>query len=662
MQSDLFTQLPSPLLIQFNAPSQKRCADWAEIGSNPCLFFMRAALGADCFLTTKEPRMMLEMKISSAALRAFAGFIAFTLWLPFTIIGIVMCRFSQSHAQACEEARIAFNALPNPPKPVSLTTEQSAKAATAAAKPTEKKQKTPPPPPPKSKLNIANVPFKQLVVALGEVASAPSDHLPQDKECLVTESLRRLPKHSDDPNFIHDLIKLLRSLSDDELAVHLLPILKLELSTNIKSPLQEYTWLKPERWVTLAEKVVEVESELLGNIGTVLLNCWKKWLQSISFMPSNERSEYLRSAFAVLDKDPLFMTSFYATALQGAFTPESLLSIMTLEQIQIIISGIKEFQPQDQEALYLELTSNLAACEAHKNGTLRTKIKSVAAVPVALKEDPLQWIQKFDKKDRPITRTLKRDVALPLVYFALHQIKQVLERPAQPGITLNKDRMDRISEISSAICIWHKATYKANQHGSIADAPEFSKALADLAAGKFHEHIDLVMRSLSKAYNELAKEEIKNFFLSLRMQEFVNALLLMPQAEEMGRIAFKHFIWVSAQSTSEERGFAPVLPHIKTQALYESAIVSALIDVMELTKSLNQSKVNPILELLEKGTEKYQLGLKKTAAEVTTDIQSQQQKIRASVRAALPIEVIDDLLSIVMDYFLMVPVKAPLKS
>lgn len=112
------TDFPSQLLIQFNDANPQRIPDWKENASNFCLYFLRSAFGSDCQLPENHSvRIQLAQKTESCALRAFSCFVAFTLWLPLTLLGIVFCLNSYSHDDAYQIAQKALKTPPPPPSP-----------------------------------------------------------------------------------------------------------------------------------------------------------------------------------------------------------------------------------------------------------------------------------------------------------------------------------------------------------------------------------------------------------------------------------------------------------------------------------------------------------------------------------------------------------------
>lgn len=96
--------IPNRMLVKCEENSPPT-ADWAERTSNTCLFFLRTALGYTFhpFYTGGS-----ISKTNSVAMRALAGLMAFTLWLPITLIGLVVCACSRSHALLYEVAQKQF--------------------------------------------------------------------------------------------------------------------------------------------------------------------------------------------------------------------------------------------------------------------------------------------------------------------------------------------------------------------------------------------------------------------------------------------------------------------------------------------------------------------------------------------------------------------------
>lgn len=118
------TYMTHRLLMHFESATASHQPDWLEAGSNVCLYFLRTALGSYGCLPKLNQKEAVEERTYSQAVRVFAGFIAFTLWLPITFVGIVLWACSSSHAKAYEMAWKDLRAPPDktpvpiPPVPV----------------------------------------------------------------------------------------------------------------------------------------------------------------------------------------------------------------------------------------------------------------------------------------------------------------------------------------------------------------------------------------------------------------------------------------------------------------------------------------------------------------------------------------------------------------
>lgn len=138
------SELSYPSLVEFNGSTTHQ-ADCQETTSNFCLYFLRTAFGTDCKLTYEPtPNVVLIQKTHSTALKALAGLIAFTLWLPLTIVGFILHFYSETLINACIVAQTALaqskslaipspKTTPPPPSPASLQSNASTVNATATS-------------------------------------------------------------------------------------------------------------------------------------------------------------------------------------------------------------------------------------------------------------------------------------------------------------------------------------------------------------------------------------------------------------------------------------------------------------------------------------------------------------------------------------------------
>lgn len=86
------TTLPCRLLVRFDHSQTGYSTDCRESLSNCCLYFLRNAFGVTFNLSTAQTE-----KAKSIASRIFAALLALTLCLPFTIVGALLCKSSDSH-------------------------------------------------------------------------------------------------------------------------------------------------------------------------------------------------------------------------------------------------------------------------------------------------------------------------------------------------------------------------------------------------------------------------------------------------------------------------------------------------------------------------------------------------------------------------------------
>lgn len=97
----MIVNMPNRMLVECELAENAPAADWPEKASNICLSFLRTALGSTYRLEQIEGTLTpVITRTHSAAFRALAGLMAFTLWLPLTLIGMVVWACSRSHAQA----------------------------------------------------------------------------------------------------------------------------------------------------------------------------------------------------------------------------------------------------------------------------------------------------------------------------------------------------------------------------------------------------------------------------------------------------------------------------------------------------------------------------------------------------------------------------------
>lgn len=98
--------LPDKVNVQFIDPLNEKRTDWQERGANFCLYFLRAGGGKECQIPANgAKRLELAQKTDNLALQALAGLMAYTLWLPLTLIGLVLLYASDSYSAAYAKAQ-----------------------------------------------------------------------------------------------------------------------------------------------------------------------------------------------------------------------------------------------------------------------------------------------------------------------------------------------------------------------------------------------------------------------------------------------------------------------------------------------------------------------------------------------------------------------------
>lgn len=131
------THLPCRTLVTFDHTGFNTHPDCTEISSNLGLYLLRSACGVTLHKSTNPNLTVIIQSTDSVALRIFAGLLALTLFLPFTLIGLALECLSKSHS---ETYRMVQN-LQLPPKPTQ-TAPVPSPTASPADKPSEQKEPT----------------------------------------------------------------------------------------------------------------------------------------------------------------------------------------------------------------------------------------------------------------------------------------------------------------------------------------------------------------------------------------------------------------------------------------------------------------------------------------------------------------------------------------
>lgn len=201
--------LQTPLLVELDKPTIAYTPDWQEKGSDFCLYFLRTALGSTCRLNDKADQAIIE-RTNSEALKAFAGFVAFTLWLPITFVGIILWACSTSHGQAYEAALNVLQAQPSsqqPPKP----TPKPQQTPAVDARPTATTETPAPAPQPHVTPSTAAAPVPQPQVTATEPAPAPQPNAKPATTEGGSPASASVPPPDNDVGALQELVKLAKS-------------------------------------------------------------------------------------------------------------------------------------------------------------------------------------------------------------------------------------------------------------------------------------------------------------------------------------------------------------------------------------------------------------------------------------------------------------------
>lgn len=114
-----YPQMIHPLIVQFDSSATHQ-PDCSEQVGDFCLYFLRTAVGVHCqFTAEKIPKIMTNTH--STAMRIFALFMTFTLWLPFTFLGALLLKYSNTRTDAIIAMNKPFGSAKTAVAPSSAT-------------------------------------------------------------------------------------------------------------------------------------------------------------------------------------------------------------------------------------------------------------------------------------------------------------------------------------------------------------------------------------------------------------------------------------------------------------------------------------------------------------------------------------------------------------
>lgn len=517
-------ELPQTLLVEFARTSDGPPADWKEIGSDFCLYFVRAAFGNRCVLPkTNEGKCQLIEHTHSVALRALAGLMAFTLWLPITFIGVILHYCSKSHdiayvyAQNCGKQYAEKLAMPKPPvstpssivpepPKTAIATEQSA-AANSSSKKAE---------PTFSKMSI-----KELELFLDDLNRNLGKCSREVQTTLLAACLAKAAEHA---NSVYSEVEILErtiakrfSLMSDEEYAHYLPLLEKHIGSGRFTYLfTQLNALPLERRRAIGELVMKKIKPESNDCWLLWTELWKSWRTTITNELDGKRSTIsktryrlgnrsspaskkalddaekasdsqvklmLQDAVKVIGNDASLLTQLYQT-----IKCKELIQVLSTPQLALVTRGLQvsynkaydqsTLAPHEKERFFLQFI--LAIIEAVPTGSIQEVIERAAIVATALGKHPLTWITQLIKQGE-----------LPVVmdYFLLHEVQRVL---------INADNLERsqqVQAISTALRTWLEYVKTGERY-------EVLQSLAKLCAAGEPDYFSLILDGFALGYQD----------------------------------------------------------------------------------------------------------------------------------------------------------------
>lgn len=504
--------LPSQMLIKFDNSTPQHSPDWMESVSNPCLFFLRTGLGTTChFPSNPEDRIKLIEKTDLVALKLFALFVAFTLWLPITFIGIVLCLASSSHAQATEKA--SKNALmPEKPSEMEWGTFYSETARLC------------------EKLSESMTPIHR------------QQFLSENKPYFI-ETLNRFQQNPSHDYYRNNLKSFFKQLKEDEMAEYHPAIVQAVAATQkTVKDFDHLDWLQPQSAWTVANTLVkEIASHDNAQIQRLVPLLWET---AMKHHMNISTTDLIKETLEATNASPELLHSFYQIVCREAATRLQFYSLITPSQLTTLITHMNKTLPRE-EAAFIDMAHFLAITTTPN--TQQNIIARVAAVPLALKQQPFQWIQKF--VTRPAvscdaqTKSLGiPPIEVPLFWLSMHHTLEALQRPKSEEVDLIKDREMRIESITSALFVSYKVVCSVRPTGrfNTVPVPKFEEALFNLSDTLQADDYAMIIESLERVRDQCPKDLIRS--VHFLIVDFVGLLLKSPQAEKIAYAVYEAYI------------------------------------------------------------------------------------------------------------------------
>lgn len=576
----------SRLLVQFCDPTDAYRPDCSEKISNACLHFLRTALGGNC----PPSRAQLILKTDSVALQAFALLLACTLWLPLTILGVVLCLNSQTHAQTYATAT---KAAEHNPVPTTSSPPQQTPAPNATDLFKERLSTTLP----SSDLKeVANLSKEELTKRLTEVTQAPSSKTKEYKMNLVLTAAKQFPMRLQVRHMKPDMLNLLDAL--EGLLCALPPEELAEIFPHIPPfhQKQREVWLSSDRALAMARILL---TQCKPKADAALWNTWKqlwdefgdRWSDCAD--KANDTQEKMKSdALQIIGNDSAMLATYvdtisYSARYEKRYISAKTIDGMNVDQLQALIKGYK-----DASGSKLLQLVNAITCHSHQSKLSFEEICNRAAlVSLALGCDPLEWVAAFTDLDDA------RNAFEPLTYLVVSAVNQAFNNPESA-------REESVKLLARALDVYINAR-EAPIQGITAQADVF-KELAQRASIDPQYRFSLLVDGFNKAFESAIlrrssstpgpiPECFQKAALSI-MQEFLSKEHTQEDYYHVFTAIFSLKIFENTQECLQF--FQKLLPNLKFSPAF-----TPLLDVCLTMATKGQEDNNTPLDLLKSAYE-----------------------------------------------------------
>lgn len=430
-------------LIEFDT-SRNRVVDWQERGSNAGLYFLRTAFGFDCRILDND--VLLVQKTYSIALRALAGLVAFTLWLPFTLVGLLLHYCSQSHANAYAVAQKILQQPKTQPAPPTVEVARAPEVVVALPVLTDEEWLE----------AVSDMSIDELGTYLDRFQQIGANQ----QTALLTEILERVeaPHEMYEP-LTEKLLLTYAKMRDKELTLHLplfigsrcctqsmvgTPELWFSIAKQIAlsvGPEQEDLW---EKWKVMwtkwkehhaAKMKVEVEKleELMRGVDNAEIPKIRTQIATIKQQGKQETQRMMLHLVQAIGEDAGKLTDCYLAVQEGM-----LVELLSVKQLAELTKGLEALFSKNKPQIWLKLMDLIAT---HlPSVSIPEKSARVAVMLETLQEKPLEWFLK--------NQHLEKELYAAYPWLLLDAMNKII---------LLHDEQNRdatIEKISSLTCLW----------------------------------------------------------------------------------------------------------------------------------------------------------------------------------------------------------------